>query len=309
MTALSDAVGDYINVRRAMGYKLERAEELLMQFVRHLEEVGATTITVDQAVAWATMPVGASRAWKGIRLSAARSFATWLQAREPATEVPPPDALGPRPVRRAVPYLYTDAEVAALMGAASTHLRGLQRETFPALIGLLGVTGMRVSEAIGLDRRHVLWDEGQLLIERSKFGKSRYVALHPSTLDALHAYARCRDERCRAPQSPSFFVSSAGTRLLYPNVQHRFALVARRAGLVARSERCRPRIHDFRHSFAVRTITTWYAAGLDIGPRLPVLATFLGHKDPRSTYWYLTATPELLALAAARLEQAGRDAR
>lgn len=104
-------------------------------------------------------------------------------------------------------------------------------------------------------------------------------------------------------------MSSAGTRLIYPNVQHRFAMVARRAGLVARSERCRPRLHDFRHSFAVRTLTEWYSAGLEVGPRLPLLSTFMGHADPRSTYWYLTATPELLALAAGRLEQAGSDAR
>ena len=247
MTALSDDVGDYLSVRRAMGCKLERAEELLTQFVRHLEEVGVTTVTVDEALAWVTMPVGASRAWTGIRLSTVRSFASWLQARDPATEVPPPDVLGPKPVRRAVPYLYTDAEIAALMDAASRHLRGLQRYTFPALIGLLAVTGLRISEAIGLDRSHVLWEDGRLLIERSKFGKTRYVALHESTVEALDAYTKRRDELCRVPQSTSFFVSCAGTRLIYPNVQHRFAMVARRAGLVALSERCRPRLHDFRH--------------------------------------------------------------
>ncbi len=237
MTALSDAVGDYLSVRRAMGYKLKRAGELLTQFVRHLDEVGATTVTVDEAVAWVTMPVGASRAWTGIRLSVVRSFASWLQAREPATEVPPADVLGPNPVRRAVPYLYTDAEIAALMDAASRHLRGLQRHTFPTLIGLLAATGMRISEAIGLDGGHVLWDEGRLLIERSKFDKTRYVALHQSTLEALDTYTRRRDELCPVAQSTSFFVSSAGTRLIYPNVQHRFAMVARRAGLVARSAR------------------------------------------------------------------------
>jgi integrase/recombinase XerD len=309
MTALSD-VDDYLTVRRAMGYKLVRAEALLGQFVRHLEEVGVASITVDEAVAWATSPDGASRAWAGIRLSTVRSFATWLQAREPATEVPPPDVLGPNPVRRAVPYLYTDAEVAALMDTASRCLRGLQRYTFPTLIGLLAVTGLRVSEAIGLDRDDVLWDEGRLLIERAKFGKSRFVAVHPSTLDVLDGYARRRDAAlCRVPRSASFFVSTSGTRLIYQDVQHRFGVVTRRAGLVARSERCRPGLHGFRHSFAVRTLTDWYAAGLDIEPRLPLLATHLGHRDPRSTYWYLTATPELLALAAHRLEQAGRDQR
>lgn len=308
MSALSDAVSEYLTVRRAMGHKLERADELLGQFVAHLDEVGATTVTVDEAVAWATMPAGASRAWTGIRLSIVRCFARWLQASEPATEVPPPDVLGPNPNRRAVPYLYTDAEIVVLMDTAARMSRALQRCTFPTLIGLLAVTGMRISEAIGLDRDDVLWEDGRLLVEGTKFGKSRYVALHHSSLEALAEYARRRDRAFRVPRSPSFFVSNAGTRLISVDVQHRFRVVAQRAGLMPRSERCRPRLHDFRHSVAVRTLTEWYAAGLDVGPRLPLLATHLGHRDPRSTYWYLTATPELLALAAGRLEQAGRDA-
>lgn len=308
MSALTDAVAEYLAVRRAMGHKLERAEELLSQFMVHLDAIGATTVTVDNAVAWATAPVGASRAWMGIRLGVVRSFATWLQARDPSAQVPPPDAFGPRTIRRAAPYLYTDAEIEILMGTAGRIGRGLQRHTFPTLIGLLAVTGMRVGEAIGLDRDHVLWEEGRLLVEGAKFGKSRFVALHPTSLDALGEYARRRDHVVRAPRSPSFFVSNTGTRLIIQNVQRRFRVVARRAGLVARSERCRPRLHDFRHRFAVQTLTEWYAAGLDVGPRLPLLATYLGHTDPRSTHWYLTATPQLLALAAGRLDQAGRDA-
>lgn len=309
MSMLADAVAEYLTVRRALGHKLERAEVLLRQFVAHLDAVGATTVTVDQAVAWAAMPIDASRAWIGIRLGVVRSFATWLQARDPSTQVPPPAVLGPTGARRAIPYLYTDAEIDALMRTAGRISRGLQRHTFPTLLGLLAVTGVRVSEAIGLDRDDVLWDEGRLLVERTKFGKSRYVALHHSSVDALAEYASRRDRAGGVARSPSFFVSNAGTRLIGQNVQRRFRVVARQAGLVARSERCRPRLHDFRHRFAVQTLTEWYAAGLDIGARLPLLATHLGHTDPRSTYWYLTATPELLALAADRLGQAGRQAR
>lgn len=309
MSALAETVADYLSVRRAMGHKLERAEVLLGQFVAHLDAVGATTITVDEALAWATAPVGASRAWIGIRLGVVRSFATWLQARDPSTEIPLPDAAGARGVRRAVPYLYTDDEIAALIDTAGQMSRGLQHHTFPTLIGLLAVTGLRISEAIGLDDDDVCWEDGRLLVEGAKFGKSRYVAVHASCLDALADYAQRRDHVVRAPRSPSLLVSNAGTRLVTQNVQHRFRVVARRAGLVARSERCRPRLHDFRHRFAVQTLTEWYAAGLDIGPRLPLLATHLGHTDPRSTYWYLTATPELLALAAGRLAQAARDER
>ncbi len=305
MSALSDAVAEYLIVRRAMGHRLERSEGLLGQFVAHLDAAGASTVTVEEAVSWATKPAGASRAWMSIRLGVVRSFATWLQAREPSTQVPPPDVLGPSGVRRAVPYLYTDEEIAALMDTAARMSRGLQRRTFPALIGLLATTGMRISEVIGLDRDDVLWKEGRLLIEGAKFGKARYVALHPSSVEALSDYARCRDQIFAVARSTSFFVSNVGTRLISVNVQHRFQVVACRAGLSPRSDRCRPRLHDFRHLFAVRTLTDWYAAGLDVGPRLPLLATHLGHTDPRSTYWYLTATPELLALAAGRLEQVG----
>jgi integrase/recombinase XerD len=169
MSALVDAVAEYLRVRRAMGHKLERAEGLLDQFVAHLDAVGATTITVDEALAWATAPAGASKAWMGIRLGVVRSFATWLQARDPSTQVPAPDTLGPKTIRRAVPYLYTDAEIVALMDTAGRVSRGLQRHTFPTLIGLLAVTGMRISEAIGLDREDICWEEGRLLVEGAKF--------------------------------------------------------------------------------------------------------------------------------------------
>lgn len=309
MSTVAEAVTEYLQVRRAMGHKLERAEVLLNQFVAHLDSVGATTITVEDAVAWAMLPAGASRAWMRIRLGVVRSFATWLQARDPSAQVPPADALGgARTIRRAVPYLYTEEEIGALMDTAARMSRGLQQHTFPTLIGMLAVTGMRVSEAISLDREDICWDQQRLLIKEAKFGKSRYVALRPSSLDALAEYAGRRDHIVGVPGSASFFLSNAGTRLIIQNVQRRFRLVARRAGLVARSERCRPRLHDFRHRFAVQTLTEWYASGVDIGPRLPLLATYLGHTDPRSTYWYLTATPELLALAAGRLGQAGRGA-
>lgn len=309
MSALADAVAEYLMVRRAMGYKLERAEVLLTQFVTHLDATGSTVITVNEAVAWATAPVGVSRAWMAIRLSVVRGFATWLQARDPSTEIPTADAVGPRGVRRAVPYLYSDDEIVALMDTAARMSRGLQRHTFPTLIGLLAVSGMRISEAIGLADQDVCWDDRRLVVHDTKFGKSRHVALDSTCLEALADYTRRRDRTIGAPRSPSLLVSNTGTRLIKANAQRRFRLVARRAGLVARSERCRPRLHDFRHRFAVRTLTEWYAAGVDVGPRLPLLATHLGHADPRSTYWYLTATPELLALAADRVEQTAREPR
>lgn len=309
MTALSAAVGDYLVVRRALGYKLARAEKLLGQFVAHCESVGADTITTDMAVAWASLPADGSTWWWSQRLGVVRAFATWLQAHDPATEIPPPDAFGAAGSVRSVPYLYTDAEILALMDAAARLRYPLQRATYRTLVGLLAVTGMRVGEVIGLDRGDVSWEQGQLTVERSKFGKSRNVVLHPSTLDELHAYAKLRDELCPQPTTTSFLVSSAGTRLVYCNVWNQFHKLVGLVGLQARSGRCRPRIHDLRHRFAVTTLIDWYSSGIDVEARLPVLSTYMGHVDPKATYWYLTGTPELLALAARRLEGHSQERR
>jgi len=168
---------------------------------------------------------------------------------------------------------------------------------------LLAVTGARVGELIRLDRDHVDWGEGVLVVWDSKFNKSRELALKPSTLDALSAYAAQRVQYCPRPKSASFFVSSAGNRLAYNTVRPTFSRLACQAGLKARSDRCRPRIHDMRHSFAVHTVLGWYRAGLDVEAHLPLLSTYLGHTSPSSTYWYLSAVPELLALAAERRER------
>jgi len=174
------------------------------------------------------------------------------------------------------------------------------------LIGLLVVTGLRIGEALRLDRDDVDLDDGVLRIRLSKFGKSREVPLHPSTVDALAAYACRRDELYRRPRDPSFFVSTAGTRLRYDSTHVAWLDLVRRAGLQPRSTRCRPRPHDVRHSFAVRTLLGWYQDGADVASCLPLLSTYLGHVHPANTYWYLSAAPELLSLIAARLDAAER---
>ncbi len=303
MSALHQAVEDYIMVRRALGSKLERHPCLLENFVAYLEAAGATTITTELALAWARLPGDdAHPTYLSNRLCAVRGFARHLQAFDPATEVPPAELL-PWPKCRATPYLYTDAEIAALMRAARSLTPALRAATYETLIGLLTVTGARVGELIRLDRDHVDWDEGVLVIWDSKFNKSRELALQPSTLDALRAYAGLRDQSCPRPKAASFFVSATGTRLVYITIQRTFARLVCHAGLEPRSDRCRPRIHDARHSFAVRTVLGWYRAGLNVEAHLPLLSTYLGHGNPSSTYWYLSAVPELLALAAERRER------
>lgn len=301
MSDLRDALADYLTIRRALGYKLTRTGLLLADFVGYLEANGTDTITTHASCAWATLPSSGALDWWAQRLSVVRPFARHLHAIDAAHEVPPPGLL-PGRSQRATPYLYSDADIAALMAAASGFRSPLRVATFQTLVGLLAVTGLRIGEALRLDRDDLDLAEGTLTIRLSKFGKSREVPLHASTVDALGAYARERDRLCARPAGPAFFISTAGTRLLYCNAHLGWLDLVRRAGLQPRSAKCRPRPHDLRHSFAVRTLLDWYRDGADVQARLPLLSTYLGHVHPGSTYWYLSAAPELLNLVVARLD-------
>jgi integrase len=306
MTAdLRAALADYLQLRRGLGYGLRREEKLLRQFLDHLDDRGRTTFTVDEALAWAKLPAPASPGWLGMRLSVVRSFAAYLHALDPAVPLVPPGLL-PGRGRRAVPYLYSDEDLAALLRQTETLKTPLRAATMHTLIGLLAVTGMRLGEALATDDDDFDADAGVLLVRHAKFGKQRLLPLHPSTVAALTAYRAIRDDRFPAPASPALLVSQAGTRLLIFNVGLTFARLARRAGLAPRSPSCRPRPHDLRHSFAVRTLLCWYRDGADIDARLPLLSTYLGHTSPKNTYWYLDTAPELMAEAAHRLQSASR---
>jgi len=311
MTGLRSAAEEYLSVRRAVGFKLARSEGLLLGFVTFAEAEGATRVSTDLALRWATLPAQASPGWWNSRLSVVRCFARHLNAIDVSTEVPPLDALPrvPGSTRRAEPYLYSPAEIVALMDAAASARFALTAATCRTVIGLLAVTGMRVSEALGLDSDDVAWERGVLIVRQSKFGRSREVPLHDSSIDALHEYTAVRDERFPSPLSRSFFVSWSGGRLSYGAVRGHFKRLVTVAGMVPRSPRCRPRLHDFRHSFASATLEDWYRAGVDVESRLPLLSTYLGHVDPASTYWYLSAKPGLLASAAERLARRQEDQR
>jgi integrase len=303
MSPLRQALADYLQIRRALGYKLERAEKLLGQYLDHLEELGADTVTVKNAVGWATLPAsGSTGHWWAFRLSAVRGLARYLNALDDRHEVPPADVL-PNRVHRAVPYLYDEREILALMDA-TVHLRSeLRQATYRTLIGLLWVTGMRVGEAIRLDRRDLDLAGGVLTIRGAKLGKARELALHPTTVQALRSYLRLRDRLCPQPVGDAALISPAGTRLIYCNVHSTFRELRRRVGLAPGSAARRPRIHDIRHTFAVDTLIGWYRTGVEVPSRLPLLSTYLGHVHPKDTYWYLHAAPELLQLVAARIDQ------
>ena len=298
---LRDALADYLALRRALGYRLARPEKLLNQFLTHLETTGQDVVTVQSALEWAQLPANGASNWWGYRLSAVRGFATYLHALDPAHEVPAAELL-PQRLQRATPYLYSEVDVAALMSAAGSLRSPLRRATVATLIGLLAVTGVRVGEAIGLDRTDVDLTTGRLLVRHGKFDKARELWLHPTTMDALKRYQRLRDRAAPPTGTTAFFVSAAGTRLLYCNVHNTFHHLVSLAGLTPRSTSCRPRIHDLRHSFAVHAMVEAYATGQDGQVRLTLLSTWLGHVHPASTYWYLSASPELMTVAGQRLE-------
>lgn len=302
MSMLTTRAEDYLRVRRALGYKLDRQGRQLLQFVAHLERVGGSTVTIEHAIAWATAPVDVDCAYWSDRLTVVRQFAKYLETLDPACEVPPARLL-PYQRRRKTPYLYTAQDITALM-TATNGLRGeLHRATTQTLIGLMAVSGLRLGETIGLDRdcldrRHEL-----LRVIDTKFGKSREVALHPSTMAALDDYAGVRDRLCPNPSCDAFFVSRNGTRLLAQCIHLVFTRLVNTVGLDSRPGRRRPCPHGLRHSFAVNTLLDWYVTDSDsVQARLPSLSTYMGHTEPASTYYYLTATPELLAAAARRLE-------
>jgi integrase/recombinase XerD len=300
MSRLDGQLADYLRIRRALGYKLARNEKLLVQFIAFLAERDERVITIENTLGWVTLP-GGSDSWRAHRLSAVRGFAAYLHALDDAHRVPPADLCPSRPAR-ATPYPYSEQQIVALM-AATVILRGrLRQATYRTLIGLLSVTGMRVGEAIRLDRDDVDLVHGVLTVRDTKFGKSRELPVHPSTVNALRDYGRVRDRLCPEPATDAVLVSLAGTRLLYCAVHATFKQLRDHAGLRPRSVTCRPRLHDLRHRFAVQTLLDWYRSGIDVQPLMPLLSTYLGHTQPSDSYWYLTAAPELLQFAAQRLQ-------
>jgi integrase len=299
--SLREALGDYLTLRRALGFKLHNVARLLGQFVDYLSERDVRVPTTQIALTWAMLPAGASPNWRAIRLSAVRGFTAYLHAIDPCVEVPPAGLIRSGPCR-ATPYLYSQAEITALVTAAGGLRPRPRAATYQVLIGLLAVTGLRIGEAIAADTLDLDVEHGNLVVRHAKFDTSRLVPLHPTTIQALTGYLDLREHLRPAAGSPALLTSSRGTRLLHSNVGLTFNALARQAGITARSASCRPRIHDLRHSFAVATLLDWHRDGVDVAAMMPKLSTYLGHTDPKHTYWYLEAAPELMALAGQRLD-------
>jgi integrase len=298
MSGLQVHVDEYLRLRRALGFKLKEDERTLGQLVDYLEAAGASTVITELAVRWARLPVGVHPNRWAKRLRVARGFASYLQTLDPTAEIPPPDVF---PVRRqrATPYLFSQQDICRLLAEARRLRHPMRAASYEALFGLLAVSGMRIGEAVALERSDVDLDAGLITIRKPKGDRARLVPLHPTAVEALRRYASVRDRLCPRPRSRAFFLSSAGTPVLDESLRKAFREIMTRIGV--RTEEVRPRVHDLRHRFAVQTLIDWQRSDENIDERITTLSTYLGHVSPADTYWYLSASPELMALAADRL--------
>lgn len=307
MNTLRQALHDYLQLRRSLGFKLHDAGLQLPRFVHFMEQRQAGSITARLALEWAQQSATVQPAEWARRLGFVRGFARYRSATDPATEIPAAGLL-PHRSTRARPYLYSEREIEQLLGAAlrlptAWPRTPLRPHLYHCLFGLLSVTGLRIGEALHLRVIDVDLDQAVLTIRGAKLGRERLVPLHASTCTVLAAYLAQRERTFGDRASPYLFVSNRGNRLDGGDVHRTFYALSRQVGLRGLDDSAGPRLHDLRHRFAVNTLLRWYASGDDAARRLPVLSTFLGHVHVADTYWYLSAWPELMSQAMARLER------
>lgn len=303
MGDLRKSLKAYLQGRRALGYKLYESGLLLTQFVNYLEEEGAAFITQTLALQWAVLPQKTQPAQWAVRLRVVRHFARYMSALDPRTEIPPPSLL-PYRYSRTKPYIYSKRQILKLIEAAQRlpSRSGIRALTYAALFGLIAATGMRISETLGLDRDDVNLHKGILTVCETKYGRPRLLPIHLSTVKALRQYADRRDQAHPKAKCSKFFVAEDGARLTPCTVRWTFNRLSYQIGLRAPSDHRGPRIHDLRHTFVVQTLQRWYREEMNVEQHLPHLAAYLGHRHVKDTYWYLTATPDLLRLAIQRME-------
>jgi integrase/recombinase XerD len=312
MTTLQQGVQEYLRMRRDLGFKLRDAGKGLLDFARFMEQHRASYITQALALVWAQQPLHAQPAYWARRLSFVRGFAQHRSATDPRTQIPAQGLLPFRP-KRARPYLYSDAEIRGLLSAALKmpyhQERGKLRPwIYYCLLGLLSVSGLRVSEARNLEVQDVDLKTALLTIRGTKFGKTRLVPLHHSTCQVLAEYIRRRNRHWRQrPVSPHLFVSSSGHRLDGADIRRMFYALSRQIGLRGPGDSHGPRLHDLRHRFATRTLVRWYRSNQDPERKLPLLSAYLGHAHVADTQWYLNGSPELMREAMHRLEHRWED--
>lgn len=304
MKSLARHLQNYLALRRSLGFKMRQADCLLRQFIRFADEQRASHLTTPLAVCWATQPTEALPVTLAGRYQILRHFALYLSTLDARTEIPPAGLLVYRK-RRTPPYFYTDQQVVQLVRTARRlpSAEGLKGPTLSTLLGLVAVTGMRIGEAVALNRQDADLSQGLLTVQHPKGDRVRLIPVHASTCIMLRRFVRLRNRVCPHPRSPSFFVTETGERLNDNWVRIWFANVSRQIGLRGPTDRRGPRIHDLRHRFAIKAMLKWYRTGEDVETHLPELAMYLGHQHVSGTYWYLSATPELLQEATRRWQR------
>lgn len=308
-TSMQSAVERYLDERRRLGFDLRIAGHQLLQFARYADARGHRgPLTLDVQLDWARehgqrkAAISCAR-----RLEIIRPFATYYRQFEPQTAVPDGTTFG-RAHRRLAPHIYTAQEIADLLAEAGrlAPSTGLRSATYRTLFGLYAATGLRLREALQLRDTDVGVSSGVLTVRQTKFKKSRCIPVHPSTVAALCDYRRARD--CAVGRDPDrpLFISSVGRALTTQTVHRVFAQLRTRLGWVARGGHPQPRIHDLRHTFAVRRVQLWHQypqRGVTIDHGMLWLSTYLGHATISDTYWYLTGVPELLAIVGKTFER------
>lgn len=304
-TDMHSIVEEYLAFRRKLGFALLIEGQELGRFARFAAEIHhAGPITVDLAVRWATLPPRADRRYHARRLDMVRRLARHQSLADRSTQIPPEGMLGPS-YRRLEPHIYSEGEIAALLGAAADlgPVDGLRPHTFVTLFALLACTGLRISEALRLRPADVDLDAGVITIAAGKFHRTRIVPLHPTATAALARYVARRDSHARRRHDDAFFVSEHGTSLKYIKVIVTFTTLRRRLSWQAEAGVRAPRIHDLRHTFAVNVLLRWCQEDGELDRKIASLSTYLGHVKVSDTYWYLSATPTLLGVTAARFER------
>lgn len=291
-TLLHERAEEYLQLRRALGFQLRYPGHVLPQFADYLEQRGAATVTAEHAIAWAQLPQGVHPVTWTHRLSAVRGFATWLRTIEPATEIPPRGVF-PGQGRRPAPFIFTGEQLGAVIAGCAVLRPAMRAEACTALFGLLAVSGIRIGEALAIPAGGIDLDAGLLPVMPAKSRCQRILPLHPTAVAALRNYDALRTRSF--PRATTFFVSERGAPL-----SRQLAMTSFRKACAAAGIPGLPRLHDARHSFAANTLLEWYRSGEDIAAQMPALSGYLGHTAPEGTFWYISAVPELMQLAAAR---------
>jgi integrase len=310
---ITNQVEKYIKFKQSMGYQIKIESQELRRFAKFARENNHQgSLTIDLALNWASEKTNYTRWYRARRLETVHVFAKYAFAIDDNTQIPPTGTFG-KCHGRVVPYIYSNDEVIILMDQAKSLISpdGLRAKAITTAIGLLWVTGMRVCELCRLLRSDINFGKMEIHIRDTKFHKERYIPIHKTAIEALKKYAKYRDNLYPNSDNAYFFLTTGGQVLTQRHLEYSFTKL--RQYLLPIGKKCwnrrPPRLYDLRHTFACNTIIRWYKEGIDINHKILLLSTYLGHVKPSDTYWYLTGTPELLAIATEQFEDFSRESR